>query len=157
MRQSFVRYMTAQILFCFSSWISHHLLLLNHDFITSSAPFLNLQFVDPFLNAGSISSGTTLDRDKGQGQGPRARSQIENFDDSDEENDDNDFDDDDGDGDNDCHEEVPRSAGRGVASSYPTSSKRATPHRTPDTGSNSGTESRASEASHVTLNGCSSR
>lgn len=101
---------------------------------------MNFQFVDPFLNAGSISSGTSLDRDKGQGQGPRARPHIENFDDSDGEVDDNDFDDDDGDGDNDSHEEVPKSAGRGVASSYPASSKRATPHRTLDTGSNAGRE-----------------
>jgi hypothetical protein len=118
--------------------MSSHSLLLNHDFTTSSAPFLNFQFVDPFLNAGSISSGTSLDRDKGQGQAQRARSQIESFDDSDGENDDNDFDDDDEVGDNDGHEEAPKSAGRGVASSYPASSKRATPHRTPDAGSNAG-------------------
>lgn len=120
-------------------------------------PFLNFQFVDPFLNAGSISSGTSLDRDKGQGQGPRARPQIESSDDSDGENDDNDFDDDDGDGDDDSHGEVQKSAARGVASPHPASAKRATPRRTPDTDSKAGTESTTSEASLVALNGCSSR
>jgi hypothetical protein len=158
MRQYFLHYITSPVMLCLSSSMSHHFLLLNHDFTTSSAPFLNFQFVDPFLDAGNISSGTSLDRDKGQRQGPRARPQIESFDDSDGENDGNDFDDDDDeDGDDDSHEEAPRSAGRGVASSYPASSIRATPHRTPNTGSNSGTESRASEASHVTLNACRSR
>ena len=101
----------------------------------SSLSFLISQFVDPFLYAGSISSGTSLDKDRGQGLDRQARSHMESFDDSDGYNDCNDFDDD---GDGDSHEEVPKSFGKSAASSLPASSLRPTFHRSVDTDSSTG-------------------